>query len=181
MGNRLSKIVTKTGDDGSTGLADGSRTSKDAVRIEAMGDVDELNSLIGWLAVAELPPAIAAQLGIVQHRLFDVGGALSMPQGYPFPEQASDDLETVIEELNNELPALKEFILPGGNEAAARCHLARAVCRRAERRLVALNKRAVLPQGLLAYVNRLSDYLFVLARSLNRVDGQSEVFWQKGL
>ncbi|MDF2447066.1 MAG: ATP:cob(I)alamin adenosyltransferase [Moraxellaceae bacterium] len=181
MGNRLSKIYTRTGDDGSTGLGDGSRVAKDDVRVEAYGTVDELNASIGLLR-AELPAAHPAQalLGEVQHDLFDLGGELCIP-GYVLLKDGQIELiEAEIDALNESLPMLKEFILPGGNCAAATAHLARTVCRRAERRTCSLadaedNVRA-LP---LQYLNRLSDYLFVLARTLARENGNGEVLWNR--
>lgn len=182
MGNRLSKIYTRTGDDGTTGNADGSRVPKDDLRVHAIGDIDELNSLIGLL-VAALDEGGRHYLGDIQHRLFDLGGELSMTGAdQAFQLVTGQDvatLERMLDELNKNLPALKEFILPGGNIAASYCHLARAVCRRAERHMVSLAREQSLNTNLLAYVNRLSDFLFVLARHLNRQDGNDEVYWQK--
>lgn len=179
MGHRLSKIYTRTGDAGTTGLGDGSRTDKDAARVEAYGTVDELNATIGMLLAHELPPAIAEALVEIQHNLFDLGGELCVP-GYSalVPAQVSW-LEQVLDAHNAELPPLEEFILPGGGPAAATCHLARTVCRRAERRVHTLARHeSVNPQGL-AYLNRLSDLLFVLGRVLARREGGSEVLWQR--
>jgi cob(I)alamin adenosyltransferase len=181
MGHRLSKIYTRTGDDGSTGLGDGARVAKDDARVEAYGCVDELNACIGLLR-AELPAAHAVQkmLGEIQHDLFDLGGELCIP-GYTLLKAAQvDNLEQAIDGLNESLPMLKEFILPGGNRAAATAHMARTVCRRAERRVHTLARREENVGALpLQYLNRLSDYLFVLARTLAREDGGSEVLWDR--
>ncbi|GGX59703.1 cob(I)yrinic acid a,c-diamide adenosyltransferase [Saccharospirillum salsuginis] len=180
MGHRLSKIYTRTGDKGETGLGMQGRIGKDSLRIAAIGDIDELNSIIGWLMIAVADEASdQAMLSQIQHDLFDLGGELAMP-GYELLEEALvSDLETHIDRLNEALPPLKNFILPGGNEAAARCHMARSVCRRAERTMVSFNnaepKGHVLAQQ---YLNRLSDLLFVYARHLARKDGQQEVLWQ---
>jgi len=181
MGHRLSKIYTRTGDDGTTGLGDGSRVPKDAARVEAFGTVDELNAGIGLLR-SELPANHEAQklLGEIQHDLFDLGGELCIP-GYILlkPEQI-DLLENEIDRLNEDLPMLKEFILPGGSRAASLAHVARTVCRRAERRVHTLahseDSVGALP---LQYLNRLSDYLFVLARALARENGGAEVLWNR--
>lgn len=178
MGNRLSRIYTRTGDEGTTGLGDGSRIAKDSLRIEAMGDVDELNCAIGMILTAPLQDEIRATLSEVQHKLFDLGGELCMP-GYA--AISADDISWLEQELdhyNNNLPPLKEFILPGGGPAAAACHLARAICRRAERHLVALSREETLSPAARAYLNRLSDLLFVLSRVLARVEGGSEVMWR---
>ena len=182
MANRLSKIVTRTGDDGTTGLGDGSRLPKDAARIEAIGAVDELNSALGVLLALDLPatPATRDWLLDVQHRLFDLGGELAVPgMALVTPERVAV-LEERIEEINAALPPLKEFVLPGGTPAAAACHLARAICRRAERRCWTLQRTqphagATAP---LQYLNRLSDLLFVLARVYARAGGGSEVLWR---
>jgi cob(I)alamin adenosyltransferase len=179
MGNRLSKIYTRTGDDGSTGLGDGSRVAKDDVRIEAIGAVDELNCTIGLVLCETLPDDIRACLVDVQHCLFDLGGELSIPGYTLLGAHHVTALETFLDELNNEMPALKEFILPGGSDAAARCHLARAVCRRAERRVITLGRTATLNAAGLHYLNRLSDLLFVMARHLNRQAGVPDVLWQR--
>ncbi|MDF3030212.1 MAG: pduO [Moraxellaceae bacterium] len=181
MGNRLSKIYTRTGDDGSTGLGDGSRVAKDDVRVEAYGTVDELNACIGLLR-ADLPAhhPVQVMLGEVQHDLFDLGGELCIP-GYALLKAAQVDmLEQEIDRLNEHLPMLKEFILPGGSRTAASAHLARTVCRRAERRLHTLARSEENVGALpLQYLNRLSDYLFVLARTLAREEGGSEVLWNR--
>jgi cob(I)alamin adenosyltransferase len=179
MGHRLSKIVTRTGDQGQTGLATGERLSKSAPRVQALGEVDELNCTIGLLLVQPLPPALQTALARTQHELFDLGGELSLPGTALIKESYLLRLETELGLLNDTLPPLKEFVLPGGNPAAAAAHLARAVARRAERALWALN--ALEPLNPLApqYLNRLSDYLFVCARVLARQDGGKEVGWQR--
>lgn len=180
MGNRLTRIYTRTGDDGTTGLADGSRVPKDAPRVAAMGEVDELNSTLALvLAEAEIPDAVRECLTRVQHDLFSLGGSLSLPGQCLLEAQASTRLERELDGFNEPLPPLREFILPGGGRAAAACHLARAVCRRAERVLVALGRDESVPPELLRYLNRLSDLLFVLARVLARDTGTGEVFWRK--
>jgi cob(I)alamin adenosyltransferase len=179
MGHRLSKIYTRTGDDGTTGLGDGTRTDKAGARVAAMGDVDELNSVLGLLLTETLPAGVREALIDVQHDLFDLGGELSIP-GYEMIRPAHvARLETAIDVLNDVLPPLKEFILPGGSRAAAECHLARGVCRRAERALFHLHALEPLNAQALAYLNRLSDYLFVCARTLARADGGQEVLWRR--
>ena len=180
MGNRLTKIYTRTGDAGTTGLADGSRVGKDAPRIEALGAVDELNSVIGLLLCEDIPAAARACLGDVQHDLFDLGGELSVPGHTIISAAHSKRLEIALDAFNADLPALKDFILPGGSRAASLAHLARTVCRRAERTLVTLSKTQPLASPLLQYLNRLSDLLFVLARVLNRHGGGDDVYWQQG-
>jgi cob(I)alamin adenosyltransferase len=180
MGNRLSKIITRTGDEGTTGLGDGSRVLKDSARIEAIGTVDELNSTVGLLrATPDLPLPVSRLLLRVQHDLFDLGGELAVP-GYSVLTAAHvTALEDAVEEFNAQLPPLKEFILPGGSEAAARCHVARTLARRAERRCWTL-ARAENTRGMaLIYLNRLSDLLFVLARTLARHEGNNEVLWDR--
>ncbi len=180
MANRLSRIVTRTGDDGSTGLASGERIAKDQPRIAALGDVDELNSTIGLLLVEELPDEVRDALSGIQHDLFDLGGELSLP-GHPLvAETQLARIDGLIEKFNAGLPPLREFILPGGNRTAAVAHVARTVCRRAERTLVALGKTGTLPPLPVQYLNRLSDLLFVIARVLNRADGGGDVYWQQG-
>lgn len=178
MGNRLSKIFTRTGDDGSTGLGDGARVAKDDARIEAIGAVDELNSCIGVLQCEHLPAQIHDCLGVIQHRLFDIGGELSLPGHRLLDDRQVSDLEHTLESLNSELPALEEFILPGGIRSAALCHVARTVCRRAERRLHTLHRSTPVNRASARYLNRLSDLLFVIARHLNRLAGKPDVFWQ---
>lgn len=180
MGNRLSKIVTRTGDDGSTGLADGARVPKESARIEACGTVDELNSALGvLLAVADLPAAMAAQLLEIQHDLFDLGGELAIPGSVVITAQQVEGLEALVESWNAALPPLREFVLPGGGPAAASCHLARSICRRAERRCWALSRSEPLGPQALRYLNRLSDLLFILARVLARNAKGSEVMWRR--
>ena len=177
MGNRLSKIYTRTGDDGTTGLGDGSRVTKDAVRVEAYGTVDEANSTIGLLLAAELPDGVRELLTRIQHQLFDLGGELCIPGHAAVFDADVDALEARLDHYNDDLPPLKDFILPGGGEAAARCHIARTVVRRAERDAVTLSRHdAVRPQAI-RYLNRLSDLLFVLARVLARSSGHGEVLW----
>jgi cob(I)alamin adenosyltransferase len=180
MGHRLSRIYTRTGDGGTTGLADGSRVSKHATRIEALGEVDELNSHIGAILLQPLEERVAAWLTDVQHGLFDVGGELAIPGHVTLTALYAEKIERELDELNASLPPLKEFILPGGGAGAVACHIARTVCRRAERRLVALASEGepVNPHSL-RYLNRLSDFLFVLARVLARAD-RGEVFWEPG-
>lgn len=180
MGNRLSKIYTRTGDQGTTGLGDGSRVDKDNLRVETIGTVDELNSLVGLLLSAELDEAVRACLTRTQHELFDLGGELCMPGHTLLPEAYIDQLEADLDHFNADLPPLEDFILPGGSEPAARCHLARTVCRRAERLLVSLAKIEDINAVSLRYLNRLSDLLFVLARVLARANGGSEVIWIHG-
>jgi cob(I)alamin adenosyltransferase len=177
MGNRLSKIVTRTGDNGSTGLADGTRVAKDSVRIAAIGGVDELNSQLGVLLAEMMPQDIRDLLLRIQNDLFDLGGALSFPGDNGFAETHLARLDAAIAHYNAGLPPLKEFILPGGTRAAALCHVARSVARRAERDLAALARTEATPQHALPYLNRLSDLLFVLCRVLNRAAGQAEILW----
>jgi cob(I)alamin adenosyltransferase len=180
MGNRLSKIVTRTGDDGSTGLADGSRVPKESARIEACGTVDELNSSIGvLLAQSGLPEAMSPQLLEIQHDLFDLGGELAIPGSVVIRAKQVEALEAWVEEWNAELPPLREFVLPGGGAAAAHCHMARSICRRAERRCWALSRAEALSPHALRYLNRLSDLLFILARVLARREKGSEVMWRR--
>src|SRR5690606_41692630 len=180
MGNRLSKIYTRTGDQGSTGLGDGSRVPKNSLRIEAIGTVDELNSAVGVL-LAELKPedALTSPLKWIQNDLFDLGGELSIPGYQIISESHVLRLESWLDELNTELPPLKNFILPGGSKAAAYCHLARSICRRAERVMVGVaQNEQINPQGNI-YLNRLSDLLFVCARILARRDGRQEILWAR--
>jgi cob(I)alamin adenosyltransferase len=180
MGHRLSKIYTRTGDDGSTGLGDGSRVKKTGERIEAIGAVDELNSVIGVLLVHEIPPGLHTLLTDIQHELFDLGGELSIPGQIAITDNQVRRLETALDGLNDNLPPLKEFILPGGSEAAATCHVARAVCRRAERRVVRLGETENTNPATAKYLNRLSDLLFVIARVLNVHAGRPDVLWAPG-
>ncbi|HDS0921661.1 TPA: cob(I)yrinic acid a,c-diamide adenosyltransferase [Stenotrophomonas maltophilia] len=178
MGNRLSRIYTRTGDDGSTGLGDGSRVAKDAARVNAFGSVDEANSALGVLLAVALPDDVRALLTTVQHQLFDLGGELCIPGHAAIQAGDVEALERQLDHYNADLPALKEFILPGGGEAAARCHLARTIVRRAERETVTLARQEPVRAEALHYLNRLSDLLFVLARVLARADGHGEVLWQ---
>ena len=180
MGHRLSKITTRTGDAGETGLGDGARVPKDSARIAALGDIDELNSTIGLILSEEkILPEVRAVLEQVQHDLFDLGGELSIPGHSLLKEQQVENLEHSVEEWNSKLSPLKEFILPGGTRAAALAHLARTVCRRAERSLVALARAEPLPATGRVYLNRLSDLLFILGRVLNRAGGGADVQWQR--
>lgn len=180
MGNRLSKIYTRTGDDGTTGLGDGSRVAKDCDRVEAFGTVDEANSAIGVvLSIAAVPAEIRACLIDVQHDLFELGGELCIPGHSAVTQDFISRLEDRLDNFNNDLPPLKDFILPGGGEAAAACHLARTVVRRAERRSNTLaNKESVRPE-VIQYLNRLSDLLFVIARVLSRIEAGEEVLWKR--
>ena len=179
MGNRLSKIYTRTGDDGSTGLGDGARVAKESLRVEAYGSVDETNSAVGVvLAVPTLPQAVRRCLTEVQHDLFDLGGELCIPGHRMVTAAYVDRLETELDGFNDPLPPLKDFILPGGGAAAAACHLARAVCRRAERRCWSLARVEEIAPDALKYLNRLSDLLFVIARVLAREESGSEVLWR---
>ena len=175
---RLSKITTRTGDDGTTGLADGSRLPKDDPRIAAIGSVDELNSQLGLLLAESLPEAVRKQLLDIQHELFDLGGVLATP-GAPFDAARLAKLDTAIVRFNADLPPLKEFILPGGNRAAALCHVARCIARRAEREYTPLARENLAPMHGLQYLNRLSDLLFILCREINRADGRAETLWQR--
>lgn len=179
MGHRLSKIVTRTGDAGTTGLGDGSRVRKDSPRIAAIGAVDELNSVVGVL-LAEAPPApVAHCLTDVQHDLFDLGGELSIPGHAAITDAHIARVEAAVDRFNADLPPLKEFILPGGTRAAAQAHVARTVCRRAERILIEAAATETVSDRSRIYLNRLSDLLFVLARALNRSAGTPDVLWQK--
>ncbi len=176
MANRLSKIVTRTGDNGSTGLADGSRVQKNSARIHTIGGVDELNSHLGVLLAEDLPREVRELLLGVQNDLFDLGGALAYPAA-PFGEAKLARLDNAIAHYNTGLPPLKEFILPGGTRAAALCHVARSVARRTERDLAALAHAEAVPESGLPYLNRLSDLLFVLCRVINRAASQPELYW----
>lgn len=178
MGHRLSKIYTRTGDDGSTGLGDGSRVPKDHARVEAYGTVDELNSILGALLAHELPAEVRDPLTRIQHALFDIGGELCIPGRRVIQAADSIGLETLLDQLNANLPALKEFVLPGGAPAAAYCHVARTVCRRAERRVATLARTETVNPETLKYLNRLSDLLFVVARYLNAKQNVPDVLWQ---
>ena len=179
MGHRLSKITTRTGDDGTTGLGDGSRVAKDSERVEALGAVDELNSSIGMLLAEGLPEDLRDVLLDVQHSLFDLGGELSIPGYTLLSEPNVLKIESYLEKYNKNLPPLKDFILPGGGKAAALCHMARSTCRKAERRVVSLSKSSEVSPLAQQYLNRLSDLLFVLARYLNRYAKVGDVIWQR--
>jgi len=179
VGNRLSKIYTRTGDDGTTGLGDGSRTDKDGLRVSAYGTTDELNSIVGMVLAQSLPDNVRRVLNEVQHHLFDLGGELCIPGHQAIEQSHVSWLEDTLDHFNDSLPPLKDFILPGGSQAAATCHLARTVCRRAERLIVSLQRVETVPEFSMKYLNRLSDLLFVLARVVARADGGSEVLWQK--
>ena len=178
MANRLSKIYTRTGDDGTTGLGDGSRVNKDSLRVEAMGDVDELNAVIGILLTEPLSGSIAAVLTRVQHDLFDLGGEICIPGFEMVKAERIQALEQTLDQLNEQLQPLQEFILPGGSRAAAYCHLARTVCRRAERQLTRLSREQAVTPVSLQYLNRLSDLLFVMCRILNKDAGKADVLWK---
>ena len=177
MGNRLSKIVTRTGDTGTTGLGDGRRVAKDSSRIAAIGEIDELNSSLGVLLAEDLPSAIRDGLLRVQHDLFDLGGEICIPGSSAIGEVHINRLENLINQFNDELPPLKEFILPGGTRAAALSHLARAICRRTERQLVSLGNAESVNDAARKYVNRLSDLLFVFGRALNKAEGRGDILW----
>jgi cob(I)alamin adenosyltransferase len=178
MGNRLSKIYTRTGDDGTTGLGDGTRVAKDSARVAAYGTVDEANSAIGLLLACALPQDVNDLLVSVQHQLFDLGGELCIPGHAAIDDADVERLEQQLDGFNADLPALKDFILPGGGEAAARCHLARTIVRRAERETVTLSHHDAVRAQAIRYLNRLSDLLFVLARVLARANGEGEVLWK---
>ena len=178
MGNRLSKIYTRTGDKGDTGLGDGSRVNKDHIRVEAFGTVDELNSIIGMVLAHEIPNSVRECFNRIQHHLFDLGGELCIPSHTAINENYITYLENTLDGFNENLPSLKEFILPSGGHATSSCHLARTVCRRAERRVVTLSKDEEISPFSVSYLNRLSDLLFVIARVLARHENGSEVLWQ---
>jgi cob(I)alamin adenosyltransferase len=178
MGHRLSKITTRTGDKGETGLGDGSRVPKDHARVAALGDIDELNSALGLLLAEELPGEIREALLQVQQDLFDLGGEISIPGHSLLRPESVAALEARLQEWNQDLPALKEFILPGGTRAAAAAHLARTVCRRAERGVVALGRKEKVGEPARQFLNRLSDLLFVAGRALNRAAGVGDVQWR---
>ena len=188
MGNRLSKIYTRTGDAGDTGLGDGSRTAKDSARVEAYGTTDELNSILGvllsqtWPEPSEdgIPVGASDWILEIQHDLFDIGGELCVPGYVVMTETHVTRLENWLDQLNAKLPPLKEFILRGGTAAAAQVHFACTVSRRAERRMVSLHNLEAINAHSLAYINRLSDFLFVLARALNQAESGTEILWQRG-
>lgn len=178
MGNRLTKIYTRTGDSGTTGLGDGTRVAKTSRRVVAYGTTDELNSVVGMVIAAGAPANVTKILTEIQHHLFDLGGELCIPGHEAITGEHITWLETKLDALNDDLPDLKDFILPGGSPSAASCHLARTVCRRAERCVIELGEEETIPPHSVAYLNRLSDLLFVIARVLSRVGGGSEVLWQ---
>ena len=178
MANRLSQIATRTGDNGTTGLGDNTRVSKNSLRVHAMGDVDELNSNIGVLLCEDLPAGVRDLLGEVQHQLFNLGGELSIPGFELLKQEAVAVLDAALEEHNAALPRLAEFILPAGSRAAALAHVCRTVARRAERAVVALGQTETLQDAPRQYLNRLSDLLFVLSRVLNRMNGGDDVYWK---
>lgn len=178
MGHRLSKIYTRTGDKGETGLGDGSRVEKDHIRVEAFGTVDELNSVIGMVLAYDIPEKVQTCFNKVQHHLFDLGGEICIPGHTALDENYITYLENTLDELNADLPNLKEFILPAGGKATSSCHLARTVCRRAERRIITLSKSETVSPFSISYLNRLSDLLFVAARVLARSENGAEVLWQ---
>lgn len=178
MGKRLSRIATRTGDDGTTGLADGSRTTKDSLRIDALGEVDELNSHMGTILACPLPEDVRELLLRIQHQLFDIGAELCIPGSEKVQEAYVSELDAALERLNAPLPFLREFILPGGSPAAAAAHVARTVCRRTERALVRLARAEEISTPVRQYVNRLSDLLFVVARVLNRAAGTGDTYWR---
>lgn len=179
MKNRISRVVTRSGDQGQTGLADGSRVSKDSARIDAIGQVDELNSVIGLVIAEGLPEKMKLELLTVQNELFNIGGELAVVKTTIMTEDKVRFLENLIEEYNDDLPPLCDFILPGGSKTAALLHLARSVCRRAERAVVALGKQENISPVLYQYLNRLSDLFFVVARVANKSANQSDIFWKK--
>lgn len=178
MGNRLSKIVTRTGDKGTTGLGDGSRVAKDHPRLEVIGSIDELNSMMGTVLAYDIPEIVRDCFNTVQHHLFDLGGEFSVPGYTAISQDDIDYLESTLEELNQDLPNLKEFILPSGGLATSHCHLARTICRRAERRGWGLNELETINPLALTYLNRLSDLLFIACRVLARHENGAEVLWK---
>ncbi|PCJ15546.1 MAG: ATP:cob(I)alamin adenosyltransferase [Gammaproteobacteria bacterium] len=178
MSYRLTKIYTKSGDEGQTGLGNGKRVNKDDPRVEAYGTVDELNSAIGLLSATELPKPQLSWLNAIQHQLFDLGSELCIPESRVLDKTYTDILEQQIDEMNSQLEPLKEFILPGGNEAAARAHLARAICRRAERRVLTLHHQDPVSQHSIIFLNRLSDWFFVFARFILKLQNGQEVLWK---
>ncbi|MEJ2142660.1 MAG: cob(I)yrinic acid a,c-diamide adenosyltransferase [Gammaproteobacteria bacterium] len=178
MGHRLSKIYTRTGDKGETGLGDGTRIEKDHIRVEAFGTVDELNSIMGMILAHDIPEEVSECFTRIQHHLFDLGGELCIPGHNALDENYITYLENKLDSMNADLPMLKEFILPAGGHATSTCHLARSVCRRAERRVVTMAKSEKVSPSAISYLNRLSDLLFVAARVLARHENGSEVLWQ---
>jgi len=180
MANRLTKIVTRTGDDGTTGLGDGTRVGKDSLRVQALGDVDELNSALGLALAETLPEHVRPMLEAVQNDLFDLGGEVCIPGRSALWNAHVEQLERRIETLRDVLPPLREFVLPGGTRGAAACHLARTICRRAERSLVALARHEAVSALSIQYLNRLSDLLFLAARTVNVRAGEPETLWRPG-
>ncbi len=180
MGNRLSKIYTRTGDSGTTGLGDGSRVAKDSARIHALGEVDEFNSVLGMLLCEDLPAHVRTALTGMQHDLFDLGGELCIPGFTNITDSQIERLEALLDHYNADLPPLKDFILPGGSRAASLAHLARTVCRRAERAVITLGGAETVSAPVRQYLNRASDLMFVLGRVLNRHAGGADVLWQQG-
>jgi len=180
MADRLTKIVTKTGDDGTTGLGEGTRVGKDSARIEVMGNLDELNSAIGCVLAEQLPADVETALRAIQNDLFDLGGEISIPGRSALWDAHVEELDRRVEKMREPLPTLRDFVLPGGTRAAAACHLARAICRRAERSLVALGRLESVSALSLQYLNRLSDLLFLVARTLNVSAGEKETLWKPG-
>lgn len=178
MGHRLSKIYTRTGDDGTTGLGDGLRVPKDSLRVEAYGTVDELNSALGIALAVDLPADVREALTPIQHALFDLGGELCIPGRVAIREEHVGQLERVLDSLNATLPPLKEFVMPGGSPAAAALHFTRTICRRAERRTVSLARTEPISPLAIKYLNRLSDLLFVAARYVNTTQGAPEILWR---
>ena len=179
-----SNVYTRTGDTGTTSLTDGSRVQKDSVRLEAYGTLDEFSSFLGEVAASRnTPEELRGQIRIVQNKLFNLGGYLASPPGSGFPTGISDKdvatIESWIDALDEQIPKIRAFILPGGSEDAARAHVARAVCRRAERRIIALSKQEPVEPTVITYINRLSDYLFIAARYLNFINGVEEIIWDK--
>lgn len=177
MGNRLSKLYTRTGDNGTTGLGDGTRVDKDSLRVAAMGDADELNATIGLILTEPISTRLTEILVKIQHDLFNLGGEICMPNYAILTEETIEQLEQTIDSLNDALNPLAEFILPGGSKAATYCHLARTVCRRAERQLVTLNRNEAVTTISLRYLNRLSDLLFVMCRIINKEAGVDDILW----
>lgn len=177
MGHRISRVYTRTGDGGETALGDGKRVPKDHLRVEAIGEVDEVNCFLGVVLAQSIPKPVRECLMRVQHELFDLGGELCIPNHRMMTADHVRRLEHDLEIFNTELPHLKEFVLPGGGRAASTCHVARAICRRAERRVVTLARAEPISADLLAYLNRLSDLLFVIARTVGRTEGRREVMW----
>ncbi len=178
MAHRLSKITTRTGDRGDTGLGDGSRVSKSSARVHALGELDELNSALGLVLAEAVPAEVSEALSEIQHDLFDLGGEISIPGHALIGDAQVERLDATIERWNAELPPLREFILPGGNRPAAAAHLARTICRRAERSLVQLSAKEKVSDAALRYLNRLSDLLFIAGRRLNRAAGRTDVQWR---